>query len=462
LARTIALSVEGLSKLGADTLAQLILDEAAGNATFRRRVNAALAVTKGPGPVAGIVDRRLKALEGAKGWIAPEKERDVAADLRGMLDIVVKDLAVLDAAGAVQRLLRFIGTFDSVLNRVQGNGARIDEVYEAAADAVPALVEKLPAAERGVLPGWIGTLVRDADRGFGQRIGAAVAPLLSDAELAAWDRDLATCKESPGVLALRQAIAAARQLPDDFVALEARKPDWRQRPVRVAEVLAAAGRFEEALVWVRKTRPPGTMLVVTKEELESGRIGGRGEVERARVESGILDAMKDRAAAQALRWSVFVRTLDAGTLRDYLAKLDDFTEQDELEKAFDVAEAYRPLNAALQFLIGWPRLDRAARLVMAHARQWDGAAYEILAEAAASLEEKHPLAAAVLYRALIEDILRRARQTAYGHGSRYLKHLDGLARRIDDWAGLEDHAVYLKGLRALHGKKSAFWELAKA
>lgn len=63
MARKPALSIEALTALGAAKLARLVLDEAQRSAPFRRLVSAALAGQKGPDAIAGIVDRRLSALE---------------------------------------------------------------------------------------------------------------------------------------------------------------------------------------------------------------------------------------------------------------------------------------------------------------------------------------------------------------------------------------------------------------
>jgi hypothetical protein len=57
-----------------------------------------------------------------------------------------------------------------------------------------------------------------------------------------------------------------------------------------------------------------------------------------------------------------------------------------------------------------------------------GGSTGLLAPAAEALEDVEPRAASVLlYRALIDDILQRARSPAYGHAARYLARLDALA-----------------------------------
>src|ERR671910_1141445 len=77
--------------------------------------------------------------------------------------------------------------------------------------------------------------------------------------------------------------------------------------------------------------------------------------------------------------------------------------------------------------LAWPRIDLAAKLVLDHRGTWDGRHYGMLVPAAGALEHDHPAAATVLYRALIDDILARARSPAYGHAARYLAKLEAMS-----------------------------------
>jgi hypothetical protein len=78
MTRGTSLSLENLMALGAERLARIVLDEAEGNPSVRKRLKAALAGTKGPDAVATLVDRRLAALERARAMVAWEKERAFA------------------------------------------------------------------------------------------------------------------------------------------------------------------------------------------------------------------------------------------------------------------------------------------------------------------------------------------------------------------------------------------------
>jgi len=80
--------------------------------------------------------------------------------------------------------------------------------------------------------------------------------------------------------------------------------------------------------------------------------------------------------------------------------------------------------------------------------------------AAEALEDTYPAAATVLYRALIDDILGRARSPAYGHAARYLARLDALADRPEQPSPESpNHATYKAELKRAHGRKVGFWSL---
>lgn len=123
------LTLAGLVALGAEKLAQLILDEAAESPAFARRVKAALAGGQGPSAVAKLIDRRLSALDRAKAMVPWEKERALAADLDALVDSIERELAPLSPLMAAQRLIRLISGHGSLFNRIDDSSGRIQAVY---------------------------------------------------------------------------------------------------------------------------------------------------------------------------------------------------------------------------------------------------------------------------------------------------------------------------------------------
>jgi hypothetical protein len=113
--------------------------------------------------------------------------------------------------------------------------------------------------------------------------------------------------------------------------------------------------------------------------------------------------------------------------------------------------------AALDFLRGWPDQARAARLVLTRATEIDGNLYYLLEPAAQLIEGKHPLAATLLRRAMIEDTLNGAKSSRYKHAARHLLECLSLVSSIQDFATFETHEDFANRLRAKHGRKAGFW-----
>ena len=476
MARRATLTHDTLVALGPEKLAKLVLDEAGRNAAFKRIVTAALAGAQGPDAIAAIIDRRLAALERARGKIEWEKRKAFAADLEATLATITDQLGAADPATAVERILRFLATAAGVFERVDDSSGQVQEVYSAAAGAFSSLAERLADDDKAQLPERLMPLLLADSYGLIERVVSAVIPLLPAAAGARFDTALAAVAHEIGpvsderrhwqqqlrrdrVIRARQAIADQRGDVDAFIALEhgcgAQRPD----SLGIAERLLAAGRTSEALDWVRRPARAG-LRVMRWQDLGDG-TGGRdlSDLAQVQLEVRILQAMGDHEAAQALRWQTFEATLDAALLRDYLAHLPDFAEFEALDRAFAHAATYPHRYTSLAFLLAWPQLDFAAKLVLDHRETWDGRHYGALVPAAEALEEAHPAAATVLYRALIDDILMRARSPAYGHAARYLARLDALADRTDPSPDLPDHAAYRANLNLAHGRKIGFWSL---
>jgi hypothetical protein len=146
-------------------------------------------------------------------------------------------------------------------------------------------------------------------------------------------------------------------------------------------------------------------------------------------------------------------------LREYLRRLPEFEDFDAEQRALVYSERYGSLLQAISFLVSWPSLDRAARTLIARAKELDGAHYELLTPAADALAAKYPLAATLLLRAMINFSLTKSRVSRYGHAARHLCDCAGLASAIQDYASFDTHEAYVSRLRRDHGRKAAFWSM---
>ena len=243
-----------------------------------------------------------------------------------------------------------------------------------------------------------------------------------------------------------ERIADAEGDVDAFIAQQSEAS--RKVPATAAEIAARLleqGRTNEA--W---------RAINAVDETRPGWIPFEWEDMRAKV----LAALGRAEEAQHFRWNCFARSLNADHLRAILKALPDFEDIEAEARAMDLALAHGDTLAALHFLVTWPALEQAARLVMSRADELDGNYYELLTPAAELLEARYPLAATLLLRALIDFALEKGRVKRYRHAARHLNACEALSHRIEDFGSISDHDAYLSGLREKHGRKSSFWAKA--
>jgi hypothetical protein len=222
-------------------------------------------------------------------------------------------------------------------------------------------------------------------------------------------------------------------------------PKTRKVPKIAAEIaqrLLAAGRAGDALGFIERADVKEARWI--PPEWQDARLA-------------VLEALDRNDEAQAFRWECFERELSGEHLQGYLKRLPDFEDIDAEERAMAHAAAHPNLLAALAFFLNWPALDRAARLLIDRQVDVDGDHYEFLAPAAETLAEKHPLAATVALRAMIDFTLNEARQKRYGYAAQHLTTCADLAGRIEDFGPVEPHHLYAARLKVAHGKKTGFW-----
>ncbi len=465
MTRKPALSVDKLIELSAEKLAQLVLDEAERNAGFRRRVKAALAAKSGPEGVAKLIDRRLSGLERAKSFVEWDKARAFRDDLQSLTDTIEAELAPVAPAMAMDRFIRFIGTHERVFERVDDSSGHVQDVYYLAIISAGKLTPQLSATEAALLPDKIMARLGETTHGYLAELTKAIAPHLPQSTLAQWDANLSAAieqrKAEEAKLSadrwhysmtsqwseMRQMIAEVRGDIDLLIKLESAKKPHMQDVHFMAERLLNTERAIEALEWVRK---PGSRVKGQDDPLSPDKI---------QLEARILEALDDKPSAQALRWQCFETRLSADILRDYLKNLPDFEDIDAEIRALQLGLSHPIPETALRFYLDWLRLDLAAQVVVQHHALWDGGHWHSLPKVAETLEHEYPAGATILYRALLDDILKSARSKAYGHGVKYLGKLTQLAKSADPLLpqGVMNHEAYLLALHKAHGRKAGFW-----
>jgi hypothetical protein len=461
-------TLHNLAVLGAERLAAILVDLAEADAKVKRRLRLELAAQVGGDSIAGEIGKRITALRKARSFVDWQKRRDFVKDLDLQRRMIVDRVAQTRADLALDLMWRFMDLAGPTINRVDDSNGSVGDVFQSACEDLGAIAVKA-RPDRVGLADQVFTALSANDYGVFDGLVAAMVPALGDTGTAHLKsrlaRALADRQRKAGALDLRtsalrsalQDIADAQADIDAYIALVPLED--RGRPHVGAEIgrrLLAAGRTTEALAALENARPKQrTEQAVHHDDLHLAGYGDGGAWEEVYIEA--LDATGQEEQAQRLRWAAFEERLSSTRLRAYLKKLPDFEDIEAQERAMRHALGFRSFPAALDFLRGWPDHARAARLVLTRATEIDGDLYYLLEPALQLIEGKHPLAATLLRRAMIEDTLNGAKSSRYKHAARHLLECSSLASSIQDFGTFETHETFASRLHARHGRKAGFW-----
>ncbi|MEB3333446.1 MAG: hypothetical protein VKP70_00515 [Cyanobacteriota bacterium] len=435
------LNAKNLEPLGAAALAELLIEVSAGNAQIQRRLRLALAAAGGAEDAAREVRKRLAAIARSTTFIDSAKRKALLTDLDNQQQAIAGPIATADPALAQELQVRLLELCEGVLDRCSDTTGVVIGLFQRGVGTLATLA----AAAASPLE----TLVEQAaellqENGYGQFEGLipALTPVLGEAGLLLLEEALL---ERGGVDRLtRKQLALGRGDLNSYLELfEPSQLSWPDTAAEVARQLLAGGQSERALAVLDQAAD--TVQRVEAMAWHDTRIA-------------VLEALGRGEEAQRHRWQVFSQTLSIPLLRDYLRRLPDFADGEAEERAFTLVEAHPSPLEALQFLVSWPALPRAARYVISHWQAWDGDAYQLYEPAAERLAAEHPLAASLLLRSMVAFALSMGRSKRYRYAVEHMRQCERLDARIDDWQGFESHISFEGRLREAFGQRWSFWQ----
>jgi hypothetical protein len=466
------LNKTNLESLGADRLAALLIEVSTGSADIKRRLRLELSHNIGASELAHDVRKRLFSLRKATSYVGWRKRKALIKDIDTQVTMIVDKIAPDNPAIAFDLLWQFIEIAPSIYERVDDSNGDVGDVFRAAraqfADIAPrAQLEPEALADR------VWAAVQDNGYGEWDDIIALLASALGasglarlkasvEAFAAAPDADPAT--DHDAILFLRQLrggtdyaaetksrfvksclqdIAEAAGDTDAYIAqFSAKDLKRKDTSAEVALLLLGDNQAEDAL---------DLLLIADQSE----NTFGQAAWDDAYI--AVLIALGRPKDAQAHRWARFSATLNVQHLRDHLRLLPDFEDVEAEDNAKTHVLAYSNVSTALTFCLQWPDLLTAAQLIETRADEVNGDHYSLLTPAAEALRLRHPLAAVLLWRTMIDYALEQGRSTRYGHAADHLSDCASLDAEIADYGALPTHTQYLQALRARHDRKSSFW-----
>ena len=459
-------TVENLAALGTERLVGILMAVADGDADIRRRLRLELAGQTGAEDIAAEIAKRLASIKKAQSFIDWQKSRAVVKDLALQRAMIVERVAESRPDLALDLMWQFMNLAEPVLSRVDDSNGTVGDVFRSACSELGTLATKANP-DSDSLAQRVFAAITHNEYGVFDDLIAIVFPTLGETGVALLKGKLnVALAVRPNKTAkhwradtLRHAlrdIASAEGNVDGYIALV--PADARKQPGIAAEIarkLLNAGRASEALVALDNGAPKKRSSYLADDLYHPGYEGAWSDWEDTYLDA--LDATGQKERAQQIRWAAFEERLSVRRLRVYLKSLPDFEDIVAEEKALNHALGFKSFSSALHFFVEWPDPAHAAQLVLKRQTEIDGNSYHLLDPAARLLEGKHPLAATLLRRAMVDDTLDGAKSTRYKHAARHLMECQSLASAIEDCSAFETDEAFIGRLRAKHGRKTGFW-----
>lgn len=385
-------TAQTLVHLGVERLAEILADVADTRVDLKRRLRMELAAQDGPGPFTVEIDKRLTAFETSRGQITWRQRPAFIRDLDALRDLIVARLAPLDVSAATERLWRFMAAAPQSSRRYRERNGELEAVFEqAAADlgrllaamavgpASADLVDSLTSNPSG-WKAWLPALLQQTPKALAEEVLDAMSQRRG--AVSGW------------ITLVRQLADAAENVDAYAATYEVSASEAPHVAVELARRYLAAGRVEEAGSVLRRAAPKPD---------RRGRLAAP-DVDWETLWIDFLEQSGRPEEAQAVRWAAFERTLSADRARSFISRLPDFEDVEAETRAFERAAAFQDFAIGLAFLMEWPALPEAARMI--DQRSEDVEVSPEQAELwAAKLRRRFPKAAHAL--------LRRAAATAF-------------------------------------------------
>lgn len=452
---------ENLKALGADRLADLLVDLAEQDAGLTRKLRMALTATHAKDKLGKEIEKRLRTIQRSRGFLPWDRIKPLAAELDTLRQSILDDVATTDIAQAISAMRLLVELAPSVYERSDDSSGYLSDVFREAASDLGALWGRQSGPDPASIVGDLLTLLDNDGYGTcdqlltscGEALGESGATMLRTTLLTRL-HDLPASRgreDYRADIARMQTLRHLRDLADAMDNVDAYIEAVGLSDRQSAHISDVARRLLD------KRRPQEALEWLDRETDEESRFR-RGN-DDLRIEA--CEVVGDRDKAQSLRWKIFRERLSLPHWQAYQRHLSDYDAIDAEEQALDHIRNFPVRSVALSTLLEWPALDAAARLVREHTAGLDGRDYGTLRPAADRLSETYPNEATLLYRLLVEAVLEKTLSRYYAYAAKDLASCRLLAPMLTAADGMETHETFVTRLEAKHKRKLGFWSLVK-
>ncbi len=439
-----------LEKLRPEELLELI-DHLHGRDEAMDREIAVFASRQAPSAHVQKLRQWISSLENRHGFVSYRQSFDLAQEVEGLIgELEVLTMKGDDPVSALQLVESLLRAGGNILEGTDDSSGSVST--ELGETAVLWLRSAHRCREAGQEEDWIGRveqLIEDDEYGLIDDLLPRASILLSKPE----QRELARryeARASAGNGEDYGSSVAATKLGQ--LAWSLRDPSIYVRSIRLRSPQPNEMQIASIVECFLELGDPKGALEWLDEQWT------RDEDRRLDLRAQAFAALGKEDDLIATRREIWERHPRVVTLENLLGLLS-LAEQEELRAdALDRAPTVSGLETALKLLFHLEKSAMAAEVLIHRRGELEGDRYIGLQSLVQQFEAAdQPLASSLIYRGLLDSILRRGYSRAYHHAARYYSQLTKLAVNVTDWRGIEPHQTHIQNLRTQHGRKRSFW-----
>ena len=402
------------------------------------------------------IRKRIASIKRGRKFIDYRASFDFARELEALLADIEIGLLEHSPSHAFDLVDRFLATVESVFNRLDDSSGSVGDVYRQA------VLLWMKAAK-----GWQDANVDWLERIYElneQNDYGVLDPLLPNAHLLltpeqlkqlAWRyeselrKSLETIEEGERInyLTLDKGVAMGK------IADALRDPVLYERSVLIYSPQPNNRQMKSICEKYLLYEQPASAMRYLSQAWESS-----FEHDRLELLDRTCVMIGDREQLKGIRFRLFQISRSYTSFSHYLEVLNEDEKEKACSSAIKQAEQGGDIVLSTDLLLNLGESERAQVLVLTRYHELAGYFYERLQRLAMAFEKAEcNLAATACYRLLLLGILEEARTKTYGHGVRYFKKLEELAKRVNVFKPLPTHQGYLEQLHSAHGRKRSFW-----
>jgi len=413
-----------------------------------------------PSAAAKALQRRISAIRGGKRFIEYSDTREVASELATIAEDIRTDVLPRDPEKAAALAEKLFCLDQVIFDRADDpDGLIADELRAAcvlwleAAAAVratnpdtgadwPAVLHKFyQANDYGVRE----TLLERADRLLREQELRGLAAFFGNDARRTMEAAKADEAERHQVFAASSAMGlVARALRDPMLyeqSIRVHSPEPNALQANdIAEQYLFCGDGAGALRWLGSA------------------CGENAQFERLDLRDRACELLGDRDGQIQVRREIYRRAPGIHSYRE-LEQILPIGERSAFRaRACEDAKTSASVASAAELLFALEEPALAEQLIIERSGELDGRNYILLTALVKTAQANgRLLAAALIWRTLIDAILARGYAKAYGHAARYLIELRAVSASIGDYRGHPSHESYEGALRLAHRRKASFW-----